>query len=327
MDRRAGLLVLLVLTLPLVGCLGAARDADPVPTVAARPVVGDAEQDGGPVSSPAWDVGDAWSVVSTGNGTPRSSTLVVTQADAAGYVVSTDDESLAAFDALHDVSYVGLIRASDLAGSQHEAPVQFFAFPLTDGKTWTTTWDGREIRLTARWVPAMETSAGIHPGFTIEGTDGDKPYVAYDYVPSLRWWSHLAFANGYGFRVERVHSGWSGQLVTAQTQVLLEGLGETPAGSPNVHPFTVDDGQSFVSLTLTGKASLYARGLVVLRPDGKVQPTTAPTFQATSQEAFIDERLPPTPGEWKLVSPLFHHPDGAFRLLVREVKVAQVAFP
>lgn len=329
MERRGLVLALLALTLPLAGCLG----GDDAPTAQRVLDAGDAKvplPDGGPDAAagdaPVWSPGDAWSVVPQGDGETEPSVLVVTAADAEGYTLSTTSGSTAGYDALYDVSYLGRIRASDLAGSQQGQPVQFFSFPLADGKTWQTTWDGKTVFLTATWVPAMSTSAGIHPGFAIEGKDGEETYVKYDYVPMLRWWSHLSFANGYGFEVVRVHANWSGSYLAAEATVLLDRTSPAPVASPFAEPFTVEDAPGFVSLAISGDASLHARAITVLDPAGQPFPMN-PVAQAGSGEVAMEQQLPATPGGWHVASPMAHAPDGGFRLLVRQVKLTDVAFP
>ena len=330
MERGALLLALLALAAPFAGCLGGdeaptAERAGPAADVVAPTLA--TGGDGASADVPTWSVGDAWSIVPQGDAQDAPSVLVVTAAGPDGYTVSTTSEGTAGYDALHDVSYLGRIRASDLAGSQEGQPVQFFSFPLADGKTWQTTWDGRAITLTATFVPALTTSAGIHEGFAIEGRDGDQVYVKYDYVPTLKWWSHLSFASGYGFKVERVHAGWTGAYLQAEAKTLLDKTTPAPVASPFVETFVVDEGAAFVSVSLTGAASASARLLVLLDPEGQLHPTSGATGAAGAGPVDGEERLPPTPGEWRLAAPVAHHPDGSFHLLVRQVTLVPVSFP
>ena len=52
-------------------------------------------------------------------------------------------------DAREDVSRLGPQRKSDLAGSQGDDRVQFFQWPLVDGKSWSTRWDHQPVTITA----------------------------------------------------------------------------------------------------------------------------------------------------------------------------------
>lgn len=325
MDLRVRALpALLALVLLLAGCIGGGSEGADGATLEGGPRALSEALPGLEAlvvaEAPAWARGDAWSIVPEG-GEGEAGTLVVTAAESDHYVLATTDEQAAAYDALHDISYLGRIRASDLAGHQGGQPVQFFSFPLTDGKTWQATWDGLPVTLKATWNPAMQTSVGIHPGFAIEGRAGEEPFVKYDYVPMLKWWSHLSFANGYGFKVQRVHVDWTGDVVFGEAKTLLE----RKEGLPNVASFTVEEGQSFVSVALAGSSQAWARALVLVDPAGQPYRSQGPTASAGSGDVRTEERLPPTPGEWRVASPVVHA-EGGFGLVVRQVRLAVVGF-
>lgn len=318
MDRsRLLALGVLGLVLPLAGCFGGkdgSEDEGVDPAVDApapgSPVATGGAADGS-FDAPVWTVGDAWAISPVGDA-GQPGVLVVTGAEGDAYTLATTDPDAAGYDALFDISYLGRIRASDLAGHQGGKPVQFFSFPLADDKTWTTTWDGLEIKLAAKWNPALTTSAGIHPGFEIVGTYEGEPYVRYDYVPTLKWWSHLSFANGYGMKVERTFADWTGEYVAAEAKKLVES-----APAPSV-TFTVEEGASFVHVTLQGESTQYARAWRIFAPDGTPHDQQTETGSAGSGDVSITERLPPTPGEWRIVSPVVNA-DGGFTLKVNQV--------
>lgn len=268
------------------------------------------------VEAPVWSVGDAWTV-----STPdRSLTLVVTQADASGYTLSTDNEDVASYDAMFDVSFLGRIRASDLAGEQGGVPIQFFSFPLEDGKKWSTQWDGLTIDLTATFNPAVSTPLGARPGFMIEGKNGEESYVHYSYVPDLRWWSHIAF-EGYEVKVEKVAQNWTGTYVEAVAKPVFESATSLPFAMSGVGAFTVDEGQSFLMLSLAGEAEAHARALFITDPSGAPYMTQTSNVEASPQpdRYFLTERMPATPGQWHIAAPLLHHPHGGFALAVYQV--------
>lgn len=270
------------------------------------------------VEAPEWSVGDAWTM-----GTPDGSvTMVVTQADASGYTLSTDSETVASFDAMFDISYLGRIRASDLAGDQGGAPVQFFAFPLEDGKKWSTTWDGLAIDLAATFNPAIPTPLGAQPGFMIEGKNGEEPYVHYSYVPALRWWSHLDF-EGYAVKVEKVASNWTGTYSDAVAKVVFESATSAPFAMPGAGAFTVEEAQSFLMLSLVGQAPAHARALFLSDPSGAPYMTQTSNFEASPEPGgyFLTERIPATAGEWHIAAPMLHHPEGRFDLRVHQVAI------
>ncbi|HWH07658.1 MAG TPA: hypothetical protein VNX21_00565 [Candidatus Thermoplasmatota archaeon] len=321
----------LVLTLALVaaGCIG---PSEPVESASVTPTGVAAEAAGlvgavldrnASVDAPEWRVGDAWTIESTGVGDAGPATLVVVAADAGSYQVRPSSEDLATFDAMFDISYVGRVRASDLAGHQQDQPVKFFDFPLRDGSAWSTTWDGLDVSLRAGFQPAIPTPLGPQPGFVIQGTTADgATYVEYDYVPALKWWSHLHFTEGYGFQVTGASSNWTGQyaVATAKTLLALASGAGAPAGT-----FTVDAEQTAVAMLLAGGAEAFVRGLVVVDPDNtehagpdvEASPTPAGTFEVVL--------LPGKAGQWKVAAPAAHPPGGGFTLTFHQVAVQKLA--
>lgn len=275
------------------------------------------------VDVPVWAKGDAWTAdAKNGQNTTRE-TFVVTAAAGDAYTLATDDPSLATYDALFDVSYVGKIRASDLAGAQGSTPVQFFSFPLADGKSWSTKWDGGTVNLTSAYAASIPTPLGPQPGFLITGEMKGKTYVTYDYVPALRWWSRIDFAAGYGLAVTGVAHNYTGQVATAKAKLLLTLAPVGPVTSTPGGTFTVDAGQSAVWLTVMGSGAPYARGLVITDPNGNVYPKSNPNYDmAPSGGAFLNEAMPPTPGDWRVAAPTANDPSGGWMVLIQEVAVA-----
>jgi hypothetical protein len=94
---------------------------------------------------PTWAVRDAWTYAI---GSAKA-TYVVTADAGADWVMDTDSPDRAFQNARDDVSRLGPQRKSDLAGSQGDDRVQFFQWPLTDGKTWGTQWDHQPVTVTA----------------------------------------------------------------------------------------------------------------------------------------------------------------------------------
>lgn len=326
MRTRAGLGILLVLA--LAGCAspdGAAPTAREEPLDSALvPTVSLDVASAANVSAeaPVWSVGDAWSISTSGTGQDERAFLVVTAAGSDAYTLATTSEQMAGFDAMFDVSYIGKIRASDLAGHQQGEPVKYFDFPLADGKTWTAKWDGFDVALTA-------TKKG--DGFAIAGAVDGAPYVEYDYAPEMKWWSHIHFLQGdYGFTVERLQTGWTGTLASATAKVVYEGAPAAPLGSPGAGSFTIDEGQTFAMVTLAGGGSQWARAFSLVDPAGKPYSTT--TIENAETEAmgprgvYLQEQLPPTPGEWHIAAPSVHDPAGAFFVTVHQVAVATAPF-
>lgn len=325
---RARVLPVLAALLVLAGCLGNDASA-PTGTIESGQLVDDAagpdavglSADGVGVEVPVWSVGDAWTGNAHDGEETRPITLVVTRADGASYFVETTDQGNAGWDAMFDISYLGAIRASDLAGAQQGQPVQFFSFPLTDGKTWTTLWDGREVQL------AATKSAR---GFDIVGTIDGEPYVELDYVPALRWWSKLRFAEGYGITIDAVQSAWTGTLVSATAKLVYEGHPAVPVASPGAGTFTMDEGQAFGVVTVTGGGTQWARAFYLVQPDHQpylTQSITNAEAEFMGRTVFLYEEIPAIAGTWQIVAPAVHDPAGAFHLSVHQVAVTPREFP
>lgn len=313
--------IAIVLTLLLAGCVGDASTGTSSASLEPGDVVADATVSEAlldPGSVPRWNVGDAWSITSHGFG-EENSVLVVTAATSDAYTLSTTSEQAASFDAIFDVSYIGQIRSGDLAGSQQGAPILYYSWPLAEGKTWTTTWDGLAVTLTATADPAG--------GFLIVGTADGTDYVHYDYDPELKWWSHLEFVReGYGMTIGRLETGWTGEIATAVAEEVYASSPAAPVASPNTGAFTIAEGQTFGMITLAGGGAQWARGFQLIDPAGKPHPAGIDTFEADGAGMNVEyqEQIPPTPGEWRILSPAVHDPTGGFALTVHQVAVSKV---
>lgn len=276
------------------------------------------------VDAPIWAAGDAYAIATDNRGVTEESVLVVTNANGDGYTLSTTSPTLATYDAMFDISYVGHVRAADLAGDQKGTAVQFFSFPLTDGKTWRASWDGLVVNVTAKAASNIPTPLGNQPGFTIVAMDGNKAHATYDYVPALKWWSHIEFAGGYGLKVTKLAHNWTGSYVVATAKSVYDSSTAAPVVTINTQTFNVDASQTTLMLSFTGRATAWARGFALLDPNNQPMMTNQSSdFEAhpDGSAAFTSESLPATAGTWKISSPVLHHPDGKFRLQVFEVKV------
>ena len=329
------LLAVLLAVLLGAGCIGqdaptdvstASKEGaslDPAVIVDPTSMLEDGALPAGADAAPVWAVGDAWAI-RTGDGeTEESSFLVVTEASPDSSTRATTSDTLAGYDAMFDVSYVGKVRARDLAGHQQGEPIQYFDFPLADGKTWTTKWDGFDIALAAKKTAR---------GFDITGTRDGEPYVTYDFVPEMKWWSHLQFAAGYGLHVDRLAPGWAGELAQATASVVFEMGPAAPIASPGAGAFTIDEGQTMAMVTIAGGGQMWARALQFVDPSGAPHMTDIQNFEVADAAAapngyFYQEPLPPTPGEWHVAAPTLHDPSGSGFVTVHQVAVAKLKFP
>lgn len=173
----------------LAGCLvggGGGEAADAEPSQAQAP----AEAPGGEVlEAPNWSVGDHWSYAVD----DRETTWVVTGETADAWILDTTDREAAFIDARNDVSFFGERRKADLAGSQEGEPVEYFDWPLEEGKTWTTTWDG--VRRTVT-VESVEDGTA-----ELVATQDERVAVEYTYDASAGHLGRFAFLDENGTKV------------------------------------------------------------------------------------------------------------------------------
>lgn len=175
------------------------------------------------LEAPTWDVGDWWNFTGPFGGFD----YVVSAADGEDYTIDTAQAGLAWFDAQFDVSTMGPVRKSDLAGSQGSTRVQFFDFPLLDNKTWPMMFDegqgGGQLTVTAKRLDAeaYEMTARFPNG---------TAYVSYVYDNETEWFRELDFKDAEGnsaFKVTLARRGenFSGPLTrwSYVTEVDIEG--------------------------------------------------------------------------------------------------------
>lgn len=188
----------------VAGCAGGDGPADPSATGANPGSGASATQ----LQAPApLRVGDWWNYTV---GVGGSWSYIVTAAGSSDYTMETDTPSLAFFNARSDVSTLGAIRVSDLAGSQGETRVEFLRWPLTEGKNWTTTWDGETI--TVRVHLASPTVAQL-TGYTANGTK----YVTYTYDRAVKWFTEIDFKDddgesAFGIQLARHGGNFTGSV-------------------------------------------------------------------------------------------------------------------
>lgn len=167
----------------LAGCASPATpQASATPSITATPST----------TVPSWSVGDWWNFTSPGG----PLTYAVSGQVGSDYTMDTDNAGLAFFDARTDVSTLGAIRVSDLAGSQGKTRVAFFDWPLQDAKQWNTTWDGQQVHVRAHRTSATGAAPARYT-MTATRTDGST-YATYDYDAAIRWFSRLAFFDAQG---------------------------------------------------------------------------------------------------------------------------------
>ncbi|MHB8633818.1 MAG: hypothetical protein ACYDBQ_07640 [Thermoplasmatota archaeon] len=197
-----------------------------------------------PLLAPTWNVGDWWNYTSDDG----PATYVVSGATAADYIMDTDSRSLAFFNALSDVSTLGPIRKSDLAGSQGATRVEFFHWPLEDKASWNTTWDGLAVTIVSHQVaPGSFT-------FTAARSNGTR-YASYAYDNATRWMRHVVFydpsgAPSFHFDLAAMGTGYGGSLVRWNVSKIDEQHG-SPTAAFTGFPLPADGSEVYVSYAIS----------------------------------------------------------------------------
>ncbi len=271
---------------------------------------------------PVWNLGDAWEVKLYGFGDDKCTLPVV--AVGSTYTLASTCERHAIGEILWDISYVGPIRADDLAGAQKGTAVRYYDFPLYDGKTWTTSWDGRDIKLTATAASNLRSPLGTSAGYHITGVDSSgAEYVRYDYSPDVKWFTHLDFAAGYGLTVEGFRTNWTGTYLTATGQMRVEAA--TPAAGALVDASTFNVGTESTHLVflMSGSSPSYVYSLEIMAPDQSIPFRDAggsPTFG----DVFHQVVLPAMPGDWGMTVKTVYDPADGSTFFMRAYDIAIV---
>ncbi len=161
---------------------------------------------------PEWSVGMYWEFQHSMGGEPGDvATYVVTDVGSSSYTLDVNNKQTAYYDALWDISFVGEIRKTDLAGKQGSTPVAMFEFPLSHEKTWTTTWDGDQLTMTSMNMGPMQ--------FHVTGKNAaGTTVVDYHYNALKSWFEYITFYNATSgdeaFRMDLKSHGddFSGQV-------------------------------------------------------------------------------------------------------------------
>ncbi len=242
---------------------------------------------------PAWAVGNWWTYE-----TPfGESTYVVTADQGADWFLDTTNPDTAFLDARTDVSRLGPVRKSDLAGSQGSDRVEFFRFPLTHRQSWATRWDGFDVTVTA-----LRSGEGFE--FYANTTDG--VLYSYSYEPRTGWFGYLSHhdANGtvdFGLKLTRSGHAFTGDVVRWNLTQLAsdEGTG----GAADAVPFEVPEGTTDIwaeyHFTCTGAAG-YTFAVQPANPGlaaGQGAVDTGPCAQVDWSDVVQPE---PEPGNWVL---------------------------
>ncbi len=146
------------------------------------------------VHAPSWEVGDWWTWHHEATDMSVDWTLAVTEDTGQAWRIAPDAQEPARFDAIFDWYVLGPMDKQTLS-DEVSGGLIFYDFPLTDGKTWTSTFapDGPAwtVEHTATFDPAIETAQGPLPGYAIQATVNGSVFFMYDYVPAIGFFSQL----------------------------------------------------------------------------------------------------------------------------------------
>lgn len=260
-----GIPLLALFALSLAGCSGGGEAAE-----GQEPGGAHAEHGGvAPIEAPAWQVGQWWTLSSEQAAAPF--THAVSGDSGGDWTVDTDSADVAFFDARSDISFLGPVRKSDLAGSQGADRVEFFRFPLTLDQTWTTPWDGLDIAIT---VAAIEDGRATLEARHANGT----LFADYVYDAALGYFREYTFyapdgeTVGFAARVTQSGQGFPGDLVRWALDTKYEHHGDLV---PGLQGFDLDAGITDVWIDLH-----------VACAQGGFSVTVGPPTAAQSQRGF-----------------------------------------
>lgn len=237
---------------------------------------------------PEWRVGDAWEWSSPQLG---SYTYIITSSSGSDWVMDTDNAGVAFFDAQNDISTLGQIRKSDLAGSQGSTRVEFFRFPLKANMTWSTQWDGQDLKVAVTHM--MPEMAHIEA----RRADGTL-HASYTYDNRTRYFGDLAFhdANGtmaFSSSVVSASRNHAGPGVRYELEPLVSMSSDLKGGSSQT--YTVGPAFTDVWMRLEATCTQGVYSIAAGPPTGPVdergeasQGPCPAAFSATAVEATPD---------------------------------------
>lgn len=223
------------------------------------------------LQAPQWQVGDWWELAYTGGG---GATYIVTEDAGDAWIVDVDDPDVAFSEAVFDPTpFTGPIQKSDLSGDEDGASVQLLAFPLHDGKIWSTEWDGHT------WDIVADRSGETTFVMTATSpTSGETR--TYTYANETRWIAAIEAtdANGtvlWGAQVSGSGSDYSGEYVRWTVHATVES--DTGPGGYSGGTFDVPEGAElwyFVHAVCSpeGVEGDQGAGIIEFGLDGETDP-------------------------------------------------------
>lgn len=238
------------------------------------------------LDAPEWSVGHTWSVTFSGADAPCVLTVVAVSEDSYTQASACPEgEILALQDAVFDLPHLGEMTRT-LGGATASGTMDFFSWPLTDGKTWETEWAGVPLAVTATYAEDVGGRFAGEPGFQLDAQFEGGRAFAYDFVPSIGWWSKLDFDSGFiGYadvEVVGFEPSFEGVAYSSSDHVVYHHSGSLPPAG--VQGFGIPDDTDVVAFRASAAGGDYAATIVVQAPQ---QPPS--TFQQST--GFFQERL------------------------------------
>lgn len=289
--RVWGVLLALLLTPALAGCLAGSSDApasqpatdEDVGVEQAPPLLENLE-----LSAPDLDPGHAWTYTASGRWAAQDAfTVVVAENTTDGYLFAAAKPAQLAAEIAWGRPWFGELdpELAETHTAQDGGGDQLFDFPLTDGKTWTQADRTMEAR-----AANVSTPLGMEPGFVITA-EGPDTSGSWSYAPSVGYLTWYRFNSGgeevLNVSLQRLGSqtdwAWFEQHARLHVE---EGAG------PQADTFEVSEEADAV----VGYAGGDPGATVSLTPPPPGSPWTY-RFEGDSYEN-IDVLLPAQPGTW-----------------------------
>lgn len=323
MATRRALLAALALALVAAGCLGGGSETGSDPD----PGVGDGTDPGGPgeddepqgFEAPRWGPGVWWEYNVTRGDETSSVVFAVQEVSDDRYTLLANGTDHAARDAIEDLAYVGPVRTDDLAGLVDGEPVRFFEWPLQDGTTWTTTWNGVERTHEAR-TTRVTIPGGSLQGAEIESTAGDRTLATYSYAPAVGWFTRLELPQrNLTYELADAGFAYPGNLTRAEATPAAEFT--SPAAG--IGSFDVPGDAAAVALRLDGGGDQVSYDVSLTDPNG-TRHAHGPETCEGCQVRLLD-LLEPVPGTWAAEAQLVSVPAGNLNATASIVAAEHVA--
>lgn len=274
------------------------------------------------IAAPTWTVGQWWEwqpADAAGPGEPFKS--VVLSSGAGGSVVGTDSVDRAKQKAAFDHILLGDLSPT-LAVTAWGGEWDLLSFPLTDGKTWSTSipniaWDiygdSVDLDMRAQFDDTID-------GFRFMGHNGDAMVLEGTYLPASGWFGELTVydvdpgQDPLEFKFTAVKSGlnYTGSVFTAAAEPLLilddengftdvptEG-GEPIVGAPQPHGTFTMAADTHLYGVMVAVGVIGGRVITLTDPANQQRQLVATGTPEDEQVLWIDE--PGVEGQWTLAT-------------------------